>query len=274
MTKYNIGDKFDTKHDGKIELLKFLGKSKWKIKFLNTGYECEHYIHNILKGTPQDRSLFKYGRSKYKVGDIITRKDGENVEIIDIYRINLNNKTRLKFKIKFISTGFITDVFGDMDGINSVRDKFKPTVHKVGIIGYWENLPFEGKLRDCQEYRLWDGILERCYDRTEDKNLSYEEATTDPNWVYFEKFYYDIQKVEGYDRWKQYKIDHPKEKNIYELDKDIKGKGSKIYCVDNCTFIPKEINAGYTSWASNEVKKELIHKLKTKYNYELKGLDI
>lgn len=272
--EFKIGELFNTKHDGQIELLEYLGKSKWKIRFVNTGYECEQYKTNIRSGSPQDRNLNKYGRSKYKIGDIITRKDGCKVEIIDMFRINMKNGIRLKFKIKFLDTGFISECFGDIDGINSIRDRLKPTVHRVGIIGYWENLPFEGKLRDCQEYRLWDGILERCYDRKEGKELSYEEATIDPKWIYFENFYYDIKNVEGYNKWKQYKLEHPNEKNIYELDKDIKGQGSKVYCVENCTFIPKEINAGYTSWASKDVKLNLIHKLKTEYGYELKGLNV
>ena len=273
-TKYNIGDKFDTKLYGQVELLEYLGKSKWKIKFINTGYECDQYINNILNGSPQDRSIVPKFPSKFSVGNIITRKDGVQVEIIKserkLYKNEKRTRERMIITIKFLDTGYITKCFADMYSINSILDRLKPRVHNHGILGYIDDLPFEGNVKNVLEYKLWEGIIRRCYSNSmKEKNKSYKTAVMCEEWLRFDKFYYDIQKVIGYDKWKEYKLNNPKKKNIYELDKDIKGNGSKIYCRENCMFIPKEINAGFTSWASDETKQKIIHKLKTEYGYEI-----
>ena len=112
-----------------------------------------------------------------------------------------------------------------------------------------------------KEYRLWAGVMERCYVEHIDKELSYNEATSSERWKRFDYFLEDISKIEGYELWKQYQIDYPNEKNEYELDKDTKVLGNKIYSLETCRFIHKTLNAGFTSWASSEAKNNILNKI-------------
>jgi hypothetical protein len=166
-----------------------------------------------------------------------------------------------------INTGYITTC----DPLNYIKGKIKdylePTVKGVGILGYVEHLEQQGRLRDLKEYRLWEGILYRCYGCDYSiKNKSYENAYVCDRWLRFDYFYEDITKVEGYDLWKEYKEKYPNKKNIYEFDKDTKIIGNKIYSLESCSFIPKSINAGFTKWARAETKSKLLERLEVMNN--------
>lgn len=78
-------------------------------------------------------------------------------------------------------------------------------------------------------YRLWVGMIRRCYDTKYNKD-SYSDCCVCDEWKYFSNFltWFNIHKEEYQEQ--------------YQLDKDILVKGNRIYSPDTCCFVPKFIN--------------------------------
>lgn len=263
--KYCVGDIYSSSKWGDFKIIELLEKDKCKVRFIDTGYETECFRANIPSGTVCDRSIPNC-LGKYKIGEIIHSDKFGDAEIIDItkkHRRTSTSKPKLRtyIKIKFIDTGYET--FCDPTNFikSKVRDYLKPNVQGVGILGYIEHL--EGNLRDMKEYRLWEGMIGRCYgiDDYSKKNTSYEDAYVEDRWKRFDYFLEDVIHIDGYDMWKRFHNEYPDTKNIFEFDKDTIIVGNKTYSRDTCRFIPKFINAGYTTWAYDDVKESLIKKL-------------
>lgn len=113
----------------------------------------------------------------------------------------------------------------------AVSNPYHKSVYGVGYLGVgkYEASDKNGHLK---VYKLWHGILQRCYsDNFIIKNPSYIGCTVDEKWhnfqVFAEWFYkkYDSTYMKG-----------------WQLDKDIKVKGNKVYSPETCCFVPQEIN--------------------------------
>lgn len=78
-----------------------------------------------------------------------------------------------------------------------------------------------------REYKLWSGMLRRCYRGDE---LTYKDCTVSGNFKNFQYFAEWCNKQVGFNE------------AGWELDKDILFTGNKIYSEDTCCFVPKEIN--------------------------------
>jgi hypothetical protein len=263
-----IGKIFESKHCGDftiIELIEVNNRMKrYLVRFNDTNFETIAYYTNIKKGAVLDKTLDK-PICKYKVGQIIESGSGKKAEIIEINkqpRKNDDSKNRTVITVKMVDTGYVTTCLSDNFIRDKVKDYLTPTVKGVGMLGYVESLEEQGNLRDMKEYRLWEGILYRCYSSNHDiENKSYRNVKVCDRWLRFDYFYEDIQKVEGYNSWKEYHEKYPNKKNIYEFDKDTKVLGNKIYSLETCQFIPKKINAGFTSWATLTTKKKILDRL-------------
>lgn len=86
-------------------------------------------------------------------------------------------------------------------------------------------------------YDLWSHILERCYDeKSLEKRPSYKNCYVCDRWLKLSNFIEDIVKIDNYELWIN------SERGTYHLDKDIKVKNNKCYCLENCMFIKREIN--------------------------------
>lgn len=109
--------------------------------------------------------------------------------------------------------------------------KRKNTVEGIGINDFGDYIIDENK-KIIWQYRLWSNILLRCNGK--DKCEGYRNNTIDVNWLYFSKFYDDINKVPFCERYKTHK---------YQLDKDILIVDKPHhYSKDSVCFIPQEIN--------------------------------
>ena len=274
-TDNEIGNIYKSKSSGDFKLIEKLPKKnvgdqrRYKIKFLATGYESEAYLGNIRKGAVMDATI-KNAHGKYRIGQIITSDDGRQVKILDIektprkYDIKQN---RTMLHIEVLETGFKTVCAPDhliKRGKFSLKDCYSPTVQGVGALGDIGYIlkTCGGKIRDCKEYRLWEGIMSRCYQKDYlTQNRGYEFAEVSDRWKRFDYFYEDVQTVKGYDLWKEYHRLNPTLKNIYEFDKDTIVPGNKIYRLKTVRFIHKKFNAGFTTCASAETKKEILREL-------------
>jgi hypothetical protein len=213
----------------------------------------------------EDKQKHKH---RLKVGDNLT--NNQNIQCVVLELIKKTRPTptrhgtahRTYVKIKFLETGYITVCDANNFIHGKVKDYLRPSVQGVGILGYVEDLEKQYRLRDMKEYRLWEGIIRRCYgSEYEIENQSYKDATVCERWLRFDYFYEDVPSIEGYNLWKEYQIENPNKKNIFELDKDTKVEGNKVYSLETCIFIPKTYNSSYTSWASKETKRKILKRL-------------
>lgn len=100
----------------------------------------------------------------------------------------------------------------------------------VGLNDAWYsvNPSVNGKYRACPVYTKWHNMLKRCYDpKLQKKHVTYRDCKVCDEWLTFSNFakWYESNSIDG-----------------YQLDKDIKIKGNKIYSPETCLFIPTRIN--------------------------------
>lgn len=270
-----IGEIHESKSCGKFELIEFLGhpkqgQARYRVKFLNTDFITEAYYNNIKVGSVMDKTL-SHPNTKYKKGQVLINGKGKQAEILEVThepRKSNNNRDRTFLLIKMLDTGYVTKCNPDHFLKSKIKDFLFPTVLGVGILGYVEHL--EGRLRDMKEYRIWEGIIHRYYqDDYETKNKSYETAFICERWKRFDYFYEDVKNIKGYDMWKKFHEDNPNTKNVYEFDKDTLILGNKTYSPETCRFLHKSINAGFTSWASEETKLNLLKTIEKESCYNV-----
>lgn len=79
----------------------------------------------------------------------------------------------------------------------------------------------------CPLYKVWIGMLRRCYNRSPNKDHTYKGCTVCNEWHYFSNFkaWADTQDWEG-----------------KHLDKDLLSKDSKVYSPETCIFVDRLVN--------------------------------
>lgn len=91
------------------------------------------------------------------------------------------------------------------------------------------------KTSRSKEYKLWNGMLERCYsERLHLVRPTYLGCEASENFKKYSYFHDWCQNQIGFGA------------HGFELDKDTLLKGNKTYSEDLCVFIPKEINSMMT----------------------------
>lgn len=103
--------------------------------------------------------------------------------------------------------------------------------------GYSINIKWKD---DPHLYAVWYKMLDRCYNTNHVRYNAYKNVTVCDRWLCFDYFVEDAVKIEGWDRNKFIN------KQI-QLDKDIKqqNKTIKVYSVDACMWVDKQINNKY-----------------------------
>lgn len=78
----------------------------------------------------------------------------------------------------------------------------------------------------------WNSLFPRCYESNEDCMPTYTDCVMDESW----------HNLQNYCNWSE--KNYPKDTHGFkwELDKDLLGKGSKVYGPDTCCYLPKELN--------------------------------
>lgn len=170
---------------------------------------------------------------KYDVGKIF--KSNKCGEFIIIEKINTQRR-----RVKFLQTGYETDV--TISGISrgEVRDRYAPSVFGVGILG------------DCTSkhylYDRWSHMLARCYDESCSSYQTYGKlgVSVCEEWFYFENYIKDIESLQNSE-----KLIQSDGKN-WHIDKDIKFKGNNIYSKDTVLIVKSDRNSS----ESNERNKD------------------
>lgn len=173
-------------------------------------------------------------KSKYE-GKTFSTKFGD-IQIVDY----ISSK---KVLVRFTNTGYTTTTKLAHILSGQIKDKLKPSVVDVGIIGD-EIICKNGKL--TPEYSIWKSMLVRCYDNAyKDKFLTYQDCSVTDSFKHL-KFFKDwCEKQKGF-------MCTDSKGRPYTLDKDILVKGNNLYSPERCCFVPEEINALFTK--SNKVR--------------------
>lgn len=136
--------------------------------------------------------------------------------------------------VEFIKTGYKTSARMDHILAGQVKDKLTPNLFGAGVLGE-NNSELKGEA--LKTYRLWQGMIARCYDtKFKSKRLTYIDCTSSENFKYFQFFKEWCNSQVGFNSLDDKGLN-------FELDKDILIKGNKLYSENTCVFVPKEINS-------------------------------
>ena len=131
--------------------------------------------------------------------------------------------------VEFIETGYVANVQVSNIPADKVKDRRRPSVYGVGFIGSDIRIPSRESGSEVRRaYDVWANMLKRCYGDYDD--YSYDGVVVDKRWHSFTNFLNSLPKIPGYELW----VERPFE---YQLDKDIRVPGSKVYSLDTCSFV-------------------------------------
>jgi|GEM_PF-1661730 len=130
-------------------------------------------------------------------------------------------------EVEFVKTSFKSTVSVSSIRKLQVRDPLAPRFCGVGFIGVGKYLSREGKVK-TRAYTVWSDMMKRCYsERVQSKQPTYKGCTVSVEWHNFQNFaaWFELNYIYG-----------------YQLDKDIKVKGNRIYSPLTCIFTSQESN--------------------------------
>ena len=160
-----------------------------------------------------------------KIGDIFTTKYSGDCRVIAYYAWN-------NITVEFIKTKFKINTTSYRLSIGMVKDPFYPRVFGIGYIGEGEY----SQTNNRKLSNLWTNMLSRCYSG---RDSAYLNIKVCKKWHNFQNFCEDITKMPNWN-----------EKG-FDLDKDWRIIGSKIYSPKSCSFVPKYINYFMKTYYNN-----------------------
>lgn len=161
------------------------------------------------------------------LGKTFKMEDGSIVKII-AYR-----KSR-SLTVEFLDTGYILNTRLSRVKLGKLKDRLKPSVKGVGIIGLDK---ISTARKHHREYALWDGMLDRCYNEiTQKKQKAYNGCSVSDDFLFYPNFKKWCNEQIGFNSVDEFG-------RSFNLDKDILFKNNKIYSPQTCCFVPSEINA-------------------------------
>lgn len=230
-----VGKVISTNKSGDCVVTKCVGCNEVYVKFLDTGFERVTDANSLRKGSVRDTSLTKTVK-KYVVGKenivgkVFENSKGEKYEVLE-------ELSTARFKVKFINSGYETEINKINIEIGSIKDRL--TINKIKR-SYGFDLsqnkydPDTGKtvkklatLRGLtKEYAIWSNMVGRC-------NRGYA------------KLHEDFYTFDSWLRWAKNQkgfMCKDDKGNLYQLDSDLFSSGVKTYSPETCVFLPKELN--------------------------------
>ena len=166
-----------------------------------------------------------------RVGERFKTNEGYIIEIIE-YNNRLDLLVQFQDKYKAIVPSYYHKC---KDG--GVSNLYHKSLLGVGCLGLMSDGSKPNTITHKREYNVWRAMITRCYDKKyHELEPTYKDASVCKRWLIFANFLEDLPLIEGYDLW----LEHPNER--IALDKDIKGNGSKVYCLENCCFVTQSDN--------------------------------
>jgi len=134
--------------------------------------------------------------------------------------------------VRFVNTGTECVTSSDQIRLGKVKDRFAPIICGVGYIG--EKVPHTETI-----YSRWVNMIKRCYDsKVQEKHPTYIGCTVCDEWLCFSNYHkwFVSNYIDG-----------------FEVDKDKKVAGNKVYSPDTCLFISKTENSQLSSSGTYEL---------------------
>lgn len=151
-----------------------------------------------------------------RLGEIKTSRGGSEYIIVEI-------NSYKSVEVRFFSTETVASFRASEIRTGYIKDNNERSVYGVGYLGYGDYQTADNK----KAYKTWSGMLERCYSQLlHDKHPTYIGCTVCDEWHSFQVFteWFNKSYIDG-----------------FQLDKDIKTDGNKIYGPDSCLFVsPKD----------------------------------
>lgn len=132
-----------------------------------------------------------------------------------------------KVLVQFSDTGYEAFCQPTAIRLGQVRDPYFKSVFGVGYIG-----SYTGPASKIDSYICWKGMIARCYSNLyQSNNKTYIGCFVHEDWHNFSNF----------KSW--YDDNYPKDGCKYQIDKDIKIDGNKLYSPGTCMFVTAQKNS-------------------------------
>tara|TARA_R110000782_G_scaffold85221_2_gene165724 strand:- start:21 stop:659 length:639 start_codon:yes stop_codon:yes gene_type:complete len=153
--------------------------------------------------------------------------------------IIIENTGRLSCLVEFVDTkSRVTAMYGNIRA-GSVYDYMRPSICGVGFIGLGIHKAYVDGRR-CRSYSVWSNMMRRCYDiKVQAKQPTYKGCSVCDEWHNYQNYaeWFDKNQIEG-----------------FEVDKDIKINGNKIYSPSACSFVSKKDNVSQSHSKKYKIK--------------------
>ena len=172
-------------------------------------------------------------------GDLVSTSFYGDVKVIEYI-------TSRKIRVRFLNTGYESTFPCEQILSGSIKDRLAKTVCGVGFLGEGQYL---ASYRDKKPYLVWRSMLQRCY-MPNDCQGAYKGCSVVDEWHNFQNFA----------AW--FDDNYPHGMKGYELDKDIKINGNKVYGPQSCQFVTKHENLSEKSKSvdlMNGITGEIFH---------------
>lgn len=228
--KHFVGNIYKTNRDGDVILLAIDSKIA-KIKFLNTGFEREVNINNLVAGKVMDYTIENRERCETEYPNTLMSSNGSGDFIL------LERKSK-ECVVQFVETGYTVRALWENIKLGKISDPYRKSVYGVAYVGEYENVPYWRQAK-----QLWSNMIKRCYSLKDPKGYLHKNVTVDERWLCFANFLEDLPKLENFDLWLN---GQTKGSAKYNLDKDYKIDGNKVYSREACMFLTESFNKQYT----------------------------
>lgn len=245
MTNFKDVDKYEKLYPsnsyGMMEILESSPK-KFKVKFLDSGYETWAEKGNVLAGKVRDRTRNK-AHDWSEWSENFTNNAGQSGVII--------KKKANKCVVVFDTTGYsrVAEIHNVRKG--KVNDPYAISVLGLGYLGEFPKVSYWKQAK-----QLWSNVMKRCYN-PKDSMGYYGNAFVDERWLCFANFLEDLPSLENFDKWLEGKNGGPP----YNFDKDLKIPGNRIYSKDACMFVTE-----YENKSAGAVNARALDKINGRYN--------
>lgn len=166
----------------------------------------------------------------------LNNNSGEEFVVLKEYIKQPKNQNRsfTMWLIQFTKTGSTREVYKSNGEKGKAKDLYNPSCHGVGYSGDHPKPPYWKTAR-----RLWANMIKRCYDPNYESGYYGRGYTVSERWKCFANFLQDLPELENFKEWlKGFEKGNLK----YNLDKDLKVKGNKVYTKECCAFVLESLN--------------------------------
>jgi len=178
-----------------------------------------------LKKTTELTKNSEKKEEKYGIGRRFTNNRGYEFEIIGKCEDDYHYR-----QVKFLNSGYETEVQLTNIQNGTVKDKLSPSVFGVGIVDI-------DNATKHPLYKHWFSMIRRVYDPNYEGYEWYKDVIIDESFYYFSKYIKAVEKLENYDKLISGEGD-------YVIDKDLKSpKDCKMYAPNTISIITRSENA-------------------------------